>query len=45
MMKKVKKNSCSWELPGKSTTSADAFQILLDAGLEPSIISGAGLTK
>ena len=30
---------------GKSTTSAMLFQILLDAGLEPSIISGAGLTE
>ncbi|MEN9486453.1 MAG: hypothetical protein RIR56_141, partial [Bacteroidota bacterium] len=30
---------------GKSTTSAMLFQILLDAGLEPSIISGAGLTS
>ena len=30
---------------GKSTTSAMLFQILLDANLEPSIISGAGLTS
>ena len=30
---------------GKSTTSAMLFQILLDAHLEPSIISGAGLTS
>ena len=30
---------------GKSTTSAMLFQILLDAKLEPSIISGAGLTS
>ena len=30
---------------GKSTTSAMLFQILLDAQLEPSIISGAGLTS
>lgn len=30
---------------GKSTTSAMLFQILVDAGLEPSIISGAGLTR
>ncbi len=30
---------------GKSTTSAMLFQILEDAGLEPSIISGAGLTR
>ena len=30
---------------GKSTTSAMLFQILYDAGLEPSIISGAGLTS
>ncbi|MDO4224944.1 MAG: Mur ligase domain-containing protein [Bergeyella zoohelcum] len=30
---------------GKSTTSAMLFQILLDAGFEPSIISGAGLTS
>ncbi len=30
---------------GKSTTSAMLYQILLDAELEPSIISGAGLTS
>lgn len=30
---------------GKSTTSAMLYQILYDAGLEPSIISGAGLTS
>jgi UDP-N-acetylmuramate--alanine ligase len=30
---------------GKSTTSAMLFQILYDAGWEPSIISGAGLTR
>lgn len=30
---------------GKSTTSAMLFQILVDAELEPSIISGAGLTR
>lgn len=30
---------------GKSTTSAMLFQILKDAGLQPSIISGAGLTS
>lgn len=30
---------------GKSTTSAMLYQILLDADLEPSIISGAGLTS
>ncbi len=30
---------------GKSTTSAMLYQILLDANLEPSIISGAGLTS
>lgn len=30
---------------GKSTTSAMLFQILVDAGYEPSIISGAGLTR
>lgn len=30
---------------GKSTTSAMLFQILLDAKMEPSIISGAGLTS
>lgn len=30
---------------GKSTTSAMLYQILLDAQLEPSIISGAGLTS
>lgn len=30
---------------GKSTTSAMLYQILLNAGYEPSIISGAGLTS
>lgn len=30
---------------GKSTTSAMLFQILLDAGWDPSVISGAGLTS
>lgn len=30
---------------GKSTTSAMLYQILLDAGFQPSIISGAGLTS
>ncbi len=30
---------------GKSTTSAMIFDILQEAGMEPSIISGAGLTK
>lgn len=30
---------------GKSTTSAMLYQILLDAQMEPSIISGAGLTS
>lgn len=30
---------------GKSTTSAMLYQVLLDAKLEPSIISGAGLTS
>lgn len=30
---------------GKSTTSAMLYQVLLDANLEPSIISGAGLTS
>lgn len=30
---------------GKSTTSAMLFQILVDAGYDPSIISGAGLTR
>ncbi|UOE41115.1 Mur ligase domain-containing protein [Chryseobacterium suipulveris] len=30
---------------GKSTTSAMLFQILMDAKMEPSIISGAGLTS
>lgn len=30
---------------GKSTTSAMLYQILYNAGLEPSIISGAGLTS
>lgn len=30
---------------GKSTTTAMLYQIMVDAGLEPSIISGAGLTR
>ncbi len=44
-MRKVKKTVAVAGTSGKSTTSAMLFQILLDAGLEPSIISGAGLTS
>ena len=43
MIAKSKKTVAVAGTSGKSTTSAMLFQILLDAGLEPSIISGAGL--
>ena len=45
MIAKSKKTIAVAGTSGKSTTSAMLFQILLDAGLEPSIISGAGLTS
>ena len=45
MIAKSKKTVAVAGTSGKSTTSAMLFQILLDVGLEPSIISGAGLTS
>ena len=45
MIAKSKKTIAVAGTSGKSTTSAMLFQILLDANLEPSIISGAGLTS
>ena len=45
MIAKSKKTIAVAGTSGKSTTSAMLFQILLDAGLEPSIISGAGLSS
>src|SRR5574343_264195 len=45
MIAKSKKTVAVAGTSGKSTTSAMLFQILLDANLEPSIISGAGLTS
>ena len=42
---KSKKTVAVGGTSGKSTTSAMLYQILLDAKLEPSIISGAGLTS
>lgn len=45
MIAKSRKTVAVAGTSGKSTTSAMLFQILLDAGLEPSIISGAGLTS
>lgn len=44
MIAKSKKTVAVAGTSGKSTTSAMLYQILADAGLEPSIISGAGLT-
>lgn len=44
MIAKSKKTVAVAGTSGKSTTSAMLYQILQDAGLEPSIISGAGLT-
>ena len=45
LIAKSKKTIAVGGTSGKSTTSAMLFQILEDAGLEPSIISGAGLTR
>ena len=45
LIAKSKKTIAVAGTSGKSTTSAMLFQILLDAGYEPSIISGAGLTS
>lgn len=45
MIAKSKKTIAIAGTSGKSTTSAMLYQILLDAKLEPSIISGAGLTS
>lgn len=42
---KIKKTVAVAGTSGKSTVSAMLFQILQDAGLQPSIISGAGLTR
>ncbi|ACU09004.1 UDP-N-acetylmuramate--alanine ligase [Flavobacteriaceae bacterium 3519-10] len=42
---KSKKTIAVGGTSGKSTTSAMLYQILLDAGFDPSIISGAGLTS
>lgn len=44
LIAKSKKTIAVAGTSGKSTTSAMLYQILLDAGMEPSIISGAGLT-
>lgn len=45
MIAKSKKTIAVAGTSGKSTTSAMLFQILFDAGYQPSIISGAGLTS
>lgn len=45
LLAKSKKTIAVGGTSGKSTTSAMLYQILLDANLEPSIISGAGLTS
>ncbi|PIE50784.1 MAG: UDP-N-acetylmuramate--alanine ligase [Flavobacteriales bacterium] len=45
MICKSKKTVAIAGTSGKSTTTAMLYQILLDAKLEPSIISGAGLTS
>ena len=45
MIAKSKKTIAIAGTSGKSTTSAMLYQILLDAKLEPSIISGAGLAS
>ncbi len=45
LIAKSKKTIAVAGTSGKSTTSAMLFQILVDAGLQPSIISGAGLTR
>lgn len=45
LIAKSKKTIAVAGTSGKSTTSAMLYQILFDANLEPSIISGAGLTR
>ncbi|WP_027376835.1 UDP-N-acetylmuramate--L-alanine ligase [Kaistella palustris] len=45
LIAKSKKTIAVAGTSGKSTTSAMLYQILLDAGFDPSIISGAGLTS
>ena len=45
LIAKSKKTIAVAGTSGKSTTSAMLYQILVDAKLEPSIISGAGLTS
>ena len=45
LIAKSKKTVAVGGTSGKSTTSAMLYQILLDAQLKPSIISGAGLTS
>lgn len=45
LIAKSKKTIAVAGTSGKSTTSAMLYQILLDAKMEPSIISGAGLTS
>lgn len=45
LISKNKKTIAVAGTSGKSTTSAMLYQVLLDAKLEPSIISGAGLTS
>lgn len=45
LIAKSKKTIAVAGTSGKSTTSAMLFQILVDAGMDPSIISGAGLTR
>lgn len=45
LIAKSKKTVAVAGTSGKSTTSAMIYQILVDAGMDPSIISGAGLTR
>ena len=45
LIAKSKKTIAVGGTSGKSTTAAMLYQILVDAGLDPSIISGAGLTS
>lgn len=45
IISKSKKTIAVAGTSGKSTTAAMLFHILYDAGIEPSIITGAGLTK
>jgi UDP-N-acetylmuramate--alanine ligase len=45
LISEIKKSIAVGGTSGKSTTSAMIFDILQHAGLEPSIISGAGLTS